>query len=127
MRQPSAPPPIEFGVGQPACHFVLAPENNGIGFVSRAQQVFGEVQLRLRKPASPRHFSAVEQDLAARVAHDLAEIPHRMPESFRSIDGPAMKARIVALVDSVEEGGQKRLFETSRIGCPNGLLTWSIQ
>ena len=90
LREAEAPPDT-----------ILAPENQCVRLVPRAQQVFGVVESRVGKPASARHPVAVDYDARARpVADDAREVPHGAPELRRLGDRPGVQRAVVGGFDA---------------------------
>ncbi len=88
-------------------HLVLAPEYQGVAVVAPAQEVFGEVELRIGEEAGARHLVAVHQHaLPARHRLHAAELPDAQPEFLRLGDRPSPQAVMVGRGDAEARGGE---------------------
>ena len=83
--------------------------------VREAQQVLGEVQPRLGKPAAPRKPLAIDERHLARFANNPAEIPNRPPELLAIAHRPPMQHRVI------RRRKAKRLGKARQIGLGNAL------
>src|SRR6185436_20296183 len=67
---------VQLGVGHAAFYAVLAPEHDGGFGVAPSQQVFREIQVRLREPARARHaIRVLERDVALALGDYAAKVP----------------------------------------------------
>ena len=66
---------VELPVSQPVVDLVLGAKINRDLVISSAQQVFGEVEVRIREPLRLFDIIAIDQDAFALVADDAAKIP----------------------------------------------------
>ncbi len=56
---------------------------------TRGEQVLGEIEARVRKPARARHLVPVDERAFAALADDAREIPDRAPERLALVVRPA--------------------------------------
>jgi hypothetical protein len=70
---------------------VLTAENDGFACSLAGQQVFGEVQRRIREKPCIEHDVAIDKRAGAAGALDLAEIPDRRPEAGPLGNRPGMQ------------------------------------
>ncbi len=75
---------------------VLAPEYDRCLAVAPAQQVFGEIQARLREPTRTRHAVAVlDDDIAPALGDDAAEFPQQAVVFCRLADRPCVQRGVI--------------------------------
>jgi hypothetical protein len=87
---------VQLGVGHAAFYAVLAPEHDGGLGVAPAQQVFGEIQARLREPARAGHAVRVlERDVPLALGDYAAEVPQQPVELLWRGDRPCMQRRVI--------------------------------
>ena len=92
--------PVVDAVGVRGGHF--APEHDGWPVVAAPEEVLGEVEARVRKPARARHPIRVRENGAAlRFGEDLAEVPDAVPERGGLRHRPGMEGRVVRHLDPV--------------------------
>src|SRR6185503_5996712 len=70
---------------------IFSPENDRLAFVSRAQEILGEIDPRIREPLRPGHPGCVDERRAAACAAHLAEFPYQVPERFTLLYRPAVQ------------------------------------
>ncbi len=108
---------VQVTVGQTVLDPVFAPENHCVGVVAAAQQVFGKIQTRLRKPASTGHAISILENHPAHRSPDLAELPDRSPELGRLANRPGMQRRVVG--QTAAPTGFGLSSKSGNVGCGN--------
>src|SRR5207237_9235285 len=77
---------VKLAVAQAPLDAILTPEDQRLGAVAPAQQVLGEIEMRLGDPLRPRHARAIDQRRSLLLAEHAAEIPKLAPELLRVLD-----------------------------------------
>jgi len=119
---------VEFREGKRSGDPILAAKDQRRGVIASAQQVFGEIETRVWKPARAGHLVAVPQHASAPLlARNPDECPQRRPELFGLFDRPAIEGRIVAdwnppfFFDRADERGEVGRFDPLPAGLPDRL------
>ncbi len=86
---------MEIVPAQAPFDLVLTAKDDGFSFALMAQQVFREIEPRLRKEPCLPHMALVDKGCIAALADDLAKIPHKLPETGAILDRPAMQRGII--------------------------------
>ena len=120
LRQPGHQV-VKVAMAQAALDPVLAPENDRVAMVARAQQVFGEVQPCVGKPQRARHAIAVDERARPLLPLDLAELPQQVPESAALRDRPGMQLVIASLAGEPHEARHVGLRGALWLRRPHGL------
>ena len=80
---------------QAALDLVLTAKDDGFLATLMAQQVFGKVEPCLGEEFCVTHMAFIDKGWFATLADNLAEIPHKLPESGAILDRPAMQRGII--------------------------------